>query len=51
MGFVISQNLKIPRIIIMNKQLKYSIFIHSSLYLPKKKTITNLYIEKTKKSQ
>jgi hypothetical protein len=50
MRFVISQNLKIPRIIIMNKQLKYSIFIHLSLYLPKK-TITNLYIEKTKKSQ
>jgi len=39
MRFVLSQNLKIPRIIIMNKQLKYSIFIHLSLYLPKKKLL------------
>jgi SAM-dependent MidA family methyltransferase len=43
MRFVISQNLKIPRIIIMNKQLKYSIFIHLSLYLPKKNYYKSLY--------
>jgi len=35
MGFVISQNLKIPKIITMDKQLKYSIFIHSILHLQK----------------
>jgi hypothetical protein len=36
MGFVISQNPKIPKIITMDKRLKYSIFIHSSLHLQKK---------------